>query len=356
MSTFVNQERVRVQVEAFRGAQGPAGPAGPQGEQGERGPAGPQGIQGPQGEKGETGAPGPKGETGATGATGAQGPAGADGAQGAKGDKGDPFTYADFTAEQLAALKGEKGDKGDTGEQGPQGPQGETGPQGATGPQGPQGPQGEPGPAGSIENLPIASETTLGGVMPAAKTDEMTQAIGVDDAGGLWTLPGGSSSSEIVTDVLMEVTTTERVDHVLVEFEPTKYRKIMAIAKACGHTDNSTSGFVQTIALRDSNGKYIKFYSPSKVAQETTLQYTRWNIDIGDGIGMCSTSKSANGGESWSSSNSGGSTQLQALMIATNELTGVALTGSSGSSYGDGSISTSQTFEVGAYVKVWGVR
>lgn len=204
MSTFVNQERVRVQVEAFRGAQGPAGPAGPQGEQGERGPAGPQGIQGPQGEKGETGAPGPKGETGATGATGAQGPAGADGAQGAKGDKGDPFTYADFTAEQLAALKGEKGDKGDTGEQGPQGPQGETGPQGATGPQGPQGPQGEPGPAGSIENLPIASETTLGGVMPAAKTDEMTQAIGVDDAGGLWTLPGGSGGWQQVSTFTVE--------------------------------------------------------------------------------------------------------------------------------------------------------
>lgn len=37
---------------------------------------------------------------------------GSDGEPGAKGDKGDPFTYADFTAEQLAALKGEKGDQG----------------------------------------------------------------------------------------------------------------------------------------------------------------------------------------------------------------------------------------------------
>ena len=32
-----------------------------------------------------------------------------------KGAKGDPFTYADFTAAQLAALKGAKGDKGDPG-------------------------------------------------------------------------------------------------------------------------------------------------------------------------------------------------------------------------------------------------
>ena len=35
--------------------------------------------------------------------------------KGDKGDKGDAFTYADFTAEQLAALKGEKGDTGAAG-------------------------------------------------------------------------------------------------------------------------------------------------------------------------------------------------------------------------------------------------
>ena len=75
---------------------------------------------------------------------------------GPKGDKGDPFTYADFTAEQLAALKGPKGDqgipgpKGDTGLQGPIGPKGdrgekgEQGQQGIQGPVGPQGPKGEP--------------------------------------------------------------------------------------------------------------------------------------------------------------------------------------------------------------------
>ena len=37
------------------------------------------------------------------------------GPQGPQGEKGDAFTYADFTAEQLAALKGEKGDTGATG-------------------------------------------------------------------------------------------------------------------------------------------------------------------------------------------------------------------------------------------------
>lgn len=58
---------------------------------------------------------------------------------GAQGAKGDPFTYADFTAEQLASLKGAKGDKGDTGATGPKGATGATG---AIGPQGPKGDTG----------------------------------------------------------------------------------------------------------------------------------------------------------------------------------------------------------------------
>ena len=110
-----------------------------------------QGPPGPQGPKGDTGEQGPQGE---------QGP------PGPQGPKGDAFTYADFTAEQLAALKGEKGDtgetgpkgpqgeqglKGDTGDVGPQGPKGDTGATGATGPRGPKGDKGDtgdPGPAG----------------------------------------------------------------------------------------------------------------------------------------------------------------------------------------------------------------
>ena len=43
---------------------------------------------------------------------------GKDGAPGKTGPRGAAFTYADFTAEQLAALKGPKGDKGDKGDTG----------------------------------------------------------------------------------------------------------------------------------------------------------------------------------------------------------------------------------------------
>lgn len=67
---------------------------------------------------------------------------------GPQGEKGTPFTYADFTAAQLAALTGPQGPKGDIGPQGPQGPTGATGETGATGPQGPTGPKGADGSNG----------------------------------------------------------------------------------------------------------------------------------------------------------------------------------------------------------------
>ena len=106
------------------GATGPKGDTGAQGPKGETGPKGDAGVQGPKGDtgaKGDTGPTGPQGDTGAQGPkgeTGAKGEKGDTGARGAQGEKGDAFTYADFTAAQLAALKGEKGDKGDKGDRG----------------------------------------------------------------------------------------------------------------------------------------------------------------------------------------------------------------------------------------------
>lgn len=68
MSTFVREATVKVQIEAFRGAQGPAGPAGPAGEQGPRGLTGPIGQTGPIGPQGQKGEKGDKGDTGPAGA------------------------------------------------------------------------------------------------------------------------------------------------------------------------------------------------------------------------------------------------------------------------------------------------
>lgn len=116
-----------------QGSKGDTGPAGASGAKGDPGPKGDPGEKGDKGDTGATGAAGAKGETGATGPAGANGRDGAPGPKGDPGEKGAPFTYADFTAAQLAALKGEKGDKGDKGDTGATGPQGEPGPAGKDG-------------------------------------------------------------------------------------------------------------------------------------------------------------------------------------------------------------------------------
>ena len=48
--------------------------------------------------------------------------------------------------------------------------------------------------------IPIANSTTLGGVMPVNKTDGMTQEVGVDSTGKLYTAPGGGGSNPVVYD------------------------------------------------------------------------------------------------------------------------------------------------------------
>lgn len=51
--------------------------------------------------------------------------------------------------------------------------------------------------------LPVANSNTLGGVKPVSKTDSMTQSVGVDENGKLYTSPGsgGGGTSSAVTSV-----------------------------------------------------------------------------------------------------------------------------------------------------------
>ena len=142
---------------------------------------GKDGADGKDGAKGDKGDPGEKGDTGATGPQGIQGetgPAGEKGATGAKGEKGDAFTYADFTADQLAALKGEKGDKGDPGEKGEQGIQGvpgEKGEKGDTGAPGADGAKGDKGDKGDTGEPGATGSNGADGKTPVKGVDYYTE-------------------------------------------------------------------------------------------------------------------------------------------------------------------------------------
>ena len=56
--------------------------------------------------------------------------------------------------------------------------------------------------AGGSYTLPVASSTTLGGVKPVAKTASMTQEVGVDASGALYTEPGSGGGGTVTeTDI-----------------------------------------------------------------------------------------------------------------------------------------------------------
>lgn len=57
--------------------------------------------------------------------------------------------------------------------------------------------------------LPIASPTTLGGVQPVAQTADMTQPVGVNADGALFTVPGGGGNPDL--PLLYNITTSDEV-------------------------------------------------------------------------------------------------------------------------------------------------
>ena len=69
-------------------------------------------------------------------------------------------------------------------------------------------------PSGGSYTLPIASSTVLGGVKPIAKTDAMTQNVGVDEAGALWTAAGGGSGE--TWEKIKEISVEEEVNSLTV--------------------------------------------------------------------------------------------------------------------------------------------
>lgn len=151
-------------------------------------------------------------------------------------------------------------------------------------------------------DLPIATPTTLGGVKPIAKTDEMTQEVGVDELGGLFTKEGGSSGMQEYT--LMDITTTEEVNFIaeaLTEEFITHWgnaKFIRIYAKLCRPSvyeglktspvtgfgiysnQNGTGGwFISLFPIRNSNDVGLGYIKLS-VPMESYNDYTDYNCVI----------------------------------------------------------------------------
>lgn len=138
------------------------------------------------------------GSKGSTGATGADGQ---DGISPHIGENG--HWYIGATDTQVKA----QGDKGETGSPGAAGAAGQDGVTPHIGDNGNWWigtTDTNVSATGGSYTLPTASSTTLGGVKPIAKTDAMTQGVGVDESGALWTAAGSGG-----TDISLGLTSAQ---------------------------------------------------------------------------------------------------------------------------------------------------
>lgn len=69
---------------------------------------------------------------------------------------------------------------------------------------GDKGEKGEKGDKGDVGTVPVASPDTLGGVQPVEKTESMTNPVGVDALGGLWSAGGSDGEWRLAKTVVFD--------------------------------------------------------------------------------------------------------------------------------------------------------
>lgn len=120
--------------------------------------------------------------------------------------------------------------------------------------------------------IPIANSTTLGGVMPVNKTDGMTQEVGVDSTGKLYTAPGGGSGLQI-----KQITFTDRPSLIAWHNEQfakgTQYLSVLAKMAAQNYESQFNSFELNTNLFKIN--KYLIYNYDT----ELILQHTIVNID-----------------------------------------------------------------------------
>lgn len=150
-------------------------------------------------------------------------------------------------AKASGAFKGEKGDKGDKGD------------------------PGEPG-GGQSYVLPIATPDNLGGVQPIAKTEDMTQSVGVDEVGGLWTVPGGGSGGGITFTTLWSGTAAHDTSITLAD-DYRNYDYLIAVAGISGSRQYQFTGVFQTADMLNKNYDQLYLSTPFEAKDGSITHY-----------------------------------------------------------------------------------
>ena len=99
----------------------------------------------------------------------------------------------------------------------------------------------------ALQSVPLATSSAVGGVKPVAKTDDMTQSVGVDANGALFTAPSGGGSIEYMTDD--EVDALFASTPSIPSFADATWEQIAQVAEAGTASDYFAVGDEKTIAL-----------------------------------------------------------------------------------------------------------
>ena len=142
--------------------------------------------------------------------------------------------------------------------------------------------------------LPVANSTTLGGVKPVAKTSNMTQSVGVDANGALYTAPGGggTGSGDMLKSVYDPQNKSTDIFKYANDVANARQAKILVdgILEGDGAGNISAAETVQaelldvevlpTVTTAD-NGKILKVTNGAWVAQQPTTE--AWIFTLEDG-------------------------------------------------------------------------
>ena len=148
-----------------------------------------------------------------------------------------------------------------------------------------------------LENIPVATSTTLGGVKPVAKTSDMTQSVGVDVNGALYTAPGGggTGSGDMLKSVYDPQNKSTDIFKYANDAANARQAKILVdgILEGDGSGNISAAETVQTELLdvevlptvtTADNGKILKVTNGAWVAQQPTTEAWTFTLDDGSTI------------------------------------------------------------------------
>lgn len=173
----------------------------------------------------------------------------------------------------------------------------------------------------------------------SAPTDESVN-VWINPNGEVIDLPSGGSEDEC--DLLLDVTTTERVGLITQDIEPKAYKQIVSLVIATGHSDNSTAQYTAGINLRNAEGVEEHFNTAVPIHQNTAITYGKTLINLSPKYAYGSGQSNTHGINQSGMTNKGAGVDFYSWN--TNVIDRITI---------DSGINT---MEIGAQIKVWGYR